>query len=106
MAVVEISLVLLGVMGGLLLCALVAAVRQLRPAAPAPKPVDPWEPVVARRCVVNLKTGRAIDGVIVRRDHGLLFLKNAVLLEQGEEPAPVDGEALVQTVHIDFIQAL
>ncbi|UXE05355.1 RNA binding protein [Arthrobacter phage Renna12] len=75
-------------------------------AAPAPIPADPWEPVVARRCVVNLKSGRAVDGVLVRRDVGLLFLKNAVLLEQGEEPAPIDGEAVVQTVNVDFIQAL
>ncbi|QGZ16896.1 RNA binding protein [Arthrobacter phage LittleTokyo] len=73
---------------------------------PAPTPADPWESVFARRVMVNLKSGRALDGVLVRRDHGLLFLKNAVLLEQGEEPAPIDGEALVQLVNVDFIQAL
>lgn len=76
-------------------------------AAAAALPVpDPWEVVVARRCVVNLKTGRAVDGVLVRKDGPLLFLKNAVLLEQGSEPAPVDGEAVVQAVDVDFIQAL
>lgn len=78
-----------------------------RAAAEAAKPpADPWGVVMARRVVVNLKTGRAVDGVLVRRDHGLLFLKNAVLLEHGEEPAPIDGEALVQLVHVDFVQAL
>lgn len=100
---VEIAVLLLGVMLGLGAGLLLWARRG---DAPAPIPADPWEPVFARRCVVNLKSGRAVDGVLVRRDKGLLFLKNAVLLEQGEEPAAIDGEALVQTVHVDFIQAL
>lgn len=81
-------------------------VRTFKPApSPSPEP-DPWAVVVARRVVVNLKTGRALDGVLVRRDGPLLFLKNAVLLEEGSEPAAVDGEAVVQAVEIDFIQAL
>lgn len=75
-------------------------------AAPAPSSPDPWAPVVARRVVVNLNTGRAVDGVLVRREGPLLFLKNAVLLEQGSEPATIDGEAVVQSAHVDFIQAL
>lgn len=75
-------------------------------ALPVPTPPDPYAVVVARRCVVNLKTGRAVDGVLVRKDGPLLFLKNAVLLEQGSEPAPIDGEAVVEAVDVDFIQAL
>ncbi|AYN57579.1 RNA binding protein [Arthrobacter phage Lunar] len=75
-------------------------------AAPAPIPADPWRVVVARRCVVNLKSGRAVDGVLVGQDGPLLFLKNAVLLEQGNEPAAIDGEAVVQASEVDFIQAL
>lgn len=85
---------------------LVAIAARLWPVPPAPSPSDPWAVVVARRCVVNLKTGRAVDGVLVRRDGGLLFLKNAVLLEPGQEPAAIDGEAVVQSGDIDFIQAL
>ncbi|ALY08850.1 RNA binding protein [Arthrobacter phage Galaxy] len=84
-------------------------VRTFRPAPaavePAPSP-DPWAVVVARRVIVNLKSGRAIDGVLVRRDGPLLFLRNAVLLEEGSEPAAIDGEAVVEAVDIDFIQAL
>ncbi|QOP64902.1 RNA binding protein [Arthrobacter phage Brynnie] len=75
-------------------------------ATPAPSPAEPWAVVVARRVVVNLKSGRALDGVLVRRDGPLLFLKNAVLLEEGNEPAAIDGEAVVQAADIDFIQAL
>lgn len=80
------------------------ALREERAAAPSPS--DPWDVVVARRCVVNLKTGRALDGVMVRKDGPLLFLKNAVLLEEGSEPAAIDGEAVVLAGEIDFIQAL
>ncbi|MFJ4168377.1 hypothetical protein ACIPY3_02590 [Paenarthrobacter sp. NPDC089714] len=78
-----------------------------RKPAPAPEPApNPWEVVVARRCVVNLKTGRAVDGVLIRKDGPLLFLRNAVLLEEGNEPAAIDGEAVIQSEHVDFIQAL
>lgn len=76
------------------------------PAPPAPADLDPWGAVVARRGVVNLKSGRAIDGLLVRRDGPLLFLRNAVLLEAGSEPAIIDGEAVVHTSEVDFIQAL
>lgn len=65
-----------------------------------------WRLVVARRVVVNLKSGRAIDGLLVRRSGGLLFLKNAVLHEPDAEPVPLDGEAVVERSQIDFIQAL
>lgn len=99
--------VLLVVLGALIVAgwAMLIEARRRRP-EPAPSPSDPWAPVVARRCVVNLRGAGAIDGVLVRRDGPLLFLKNAVLLEQGQEPAPIDGEAVVQCSNVDFIQAL
>lgn len=93
--------VMAGCMAGGATAWLVSAYRGQR----APKP-EPWSVVVARRVVVNLKSGTALDGVLVRKDGPLLFLKNAVLLEQGQEPAPVDGEAVVQCSQVDFIQAL
>lgn len=65
-----------------------------------------WRLIVARRVVVNLQTGRAIDGLLVRRSGGLLFLKNAVLHEPGADPVPLDGEAVIERSQVDFIQAL
>ena len=63
-----------------------------------------WRTVTGRRVVLNLKTGRAVDGLLVRRTGGLLFLRQAVALEPGAEPAPVDGEVVVLRGEIDFIQ--
>lgn len=91
MAVVEIVAVLL--------LAAAAAVYLLRP-------WWAWRPLLARRVVVNLKTGRAISGVLVRRSGDLLFIRDAVALEPGAEPAAADGEAVVARADIDFIQAL
>lgn len=65
-----------------------------------------WQRLRARRVVVNLKTGRAVDGVLVRKSGDLLFLRNATALEPGSSPAPLDGEAVVARADIDFIQAL
>jgi hypothetical protein len=65
-----------------------------------------WRALLARRVVVNLKSGRAISGLLVRRTGDLLFIRDAVALEPGAEPAPADGEAVVARADIDFIQAL
>jgi hypothetical protein len=65
-----------------------------------------WRAMTGRRVVVNLKTGRALDGVLVRKSGDLLFLRNATALEPGSAPAGLDGEAVVARSEIDFIQAL
>jgi hypothetical protein len=65
-----------------------------------------WRPLLSRRVVINLKTGRAVDGLLVRRTGDLLFLRSATALEPGAQPAPLDGEAVVLRTDIDFIQAL
>lgn len=65
-----------------------------------------WRYVVSRRVVVNLKTGRAVDGVLVRRSGPLLFLKDALLLERGAEPARAESEVVIDRANVDFIQAL
>lgn len=62
--------------------------------------------VVRRRVVVNLKDGRAIDGVLFKQAGPLLVLVNAHLLEPGADPFPLDGEAVVERSEVSFIQAL
>lgn len=61
--------------------------------------------VVYRRVIANLKSGRAVDGVLVRRSGPLLFMKNAVLLEPGRDPVPLDGETVVERVEVEFLQS-
>lgn len=62
--------------------------------------------VIAKRVIVNLHSGNAIDGVIVRQTGPLLVLKNATLHELGaDKSVALDGEALVSRDQIDFIQA-
>jgi hypothetical protein len=65
-----------------------------------------WRTLVARRVVINLKTGRGVDGLLVRKAGDLLFLRNATALEAGAAPAQLDGEAVIQRQDIDFIQTL
>ncbi|UVF61128.1 RNA binding protein [Arthrobacter phage Aoka] len=64
-----------------------------------------WRRLDSRRVVVNLKSGQAIDGSLVRRRGALLFLKNATLHEPGAEPVPLDGEIIIDRAEVDFIQA-
>jgi small nuclear ribonucleoprotein (snRNP)-like protein len=57
-----------------------------------------------RRVVVNLLSGRAFDGVLYARRGPLLILRNAVMHERGAEPAPVDGDVVVERNQVEFIQ--
>ncbi len=59
-----------------------------------------------RRVLVNLTTGQAIDGVLVRQAGPLLMLANATLLEPNAEPTQLDGEAVIERDRVAFVQAL
>lgn len=62
--------------------------------------------VVRRRVLVNLTTGQAIEGVLLRQSGPLLVIVNAILHEPNAEPAPLDGEAVVERDRVAFIQAV
>lgn len=64
-----------------------------------------WRHVEARRIVVNLKSGQAIDGHLIRRRGPLLFIRNANLHEGTGDPVPLDGEVIIDRSEVDFIQA-
>lgn len=59
-----------------------------------------------RRVVVNTKTDRAFRGVVWRRRGGFLVLRNAEMLEGKERVVPLDGEILIESANVDFIQVL
>lgn len=60
---------------------------------------------IRRRVLVNLLSGSAVDGVLWMRRGGILVLREARLIESGAEPAPMDGEVLIDRARVDFIQA-
>lgn len=64
-----------------------------------------WRRLRARRIVVNLKTGQALDGFLTRQVGQLLFIRGAMLLGAGDEPIAMDGEVIVERSEIEFIQS-
>ncbi|MFB7798943.1 hypothetical protein [Isoptericola sp. NPDC056134] len=62
--------------------------------------------VVKRRVVVNLLSGSAIEGVLLKRRGPLLILADCTLHPSSGEPAKVDGEVVVERTQVEFIQAL
>lgn len=65
-----------------------------------------WRLVRARRVVVNLQSGQAIQGLLVRQTGPLLFLAEAQLHEGNSSPVPIDGQVVVERPTVDFIQIL
>lgn len=65
-----------------------------------------WRLVKARRVVVNLRSGQAIGGLLVRRQGPLLFIAEARLFDGDSDPVPVDGQAVIERSVVDFIQVL
>lgn len=62
-----------------------------------------YRDLVATTVIVNLKTDKAFRGVMWSTNRQLMTLRNAVLLEHGAETR-VDGEVVVDTGNVDFIQ--
>lgn len=63
-----------------------------------------WRRVTARRVVVNLVNGEAVDGVLVARNGPLLTLRNAALIGAADNPVPIDGDFVVHIQQIDYLQ--
>jgi hypothetical protein len=62
--------------------------------------------VLHRRVVVNLTTGKAIEGVLWDEQGPLLVLRDAFLHEGGTNgPVPMDGEVVIDRARVEFVQA-
>jgi len=59
-----------------------------------------------RQVIVNTKTDRAFRGVLWRKTHGYLVLRNAEMLKSKDETAPLDGETVIPAENIDFLQVV
>lgn len=67
----------------------------------------PWRrTVVRRRVLVNTKTNKTFAGVLWAKRGSLLIIKSATLLQEGVEPAKVDGEVVIERSNVDFLQVL
>lgn len=59
-----------------------------------------------RKVLVNLLSGNAIGGVCVHEVSEALTLRGATLYVPDSEPAPAEGEVLIDRINVDFIQVL
>lgn len=68
-----------------------------------------WQPpCLLRVVIVNLKDDptTAIKGALWSTDGPWLTLRTAALLKHGAKDTPLDGDALVHTGNISFVQVL
>lgn len=64
-----------------------------------------WRRLMKQRVVVNLKSGRAFQGIIMRRSGPFIFMLQAVMHEPDlSDGIPVDGEVAIPVSDIEFIQ--
>ena len=61
---------------------------------------------VLRRVIVSTKTDKSFRGVLWQRRRGYLVLRKAQLLKGRGEVVPMDGEILILSENIDFLQVL
>ena len=59
-----------------------------------------------RRVIVNTKSDRAFRGVLWRKARGYLVLRDAEILKAKGETTPVDGEVVVPSENVDFLQVI
>jgi len=59
-----------------------------------------------RQVVVNTKTELAFRGVLWRRRRGYLVLRNVTMLRPRGESQAIDGEVLIESLNVDFIQVM
>jgi hypothetical protein len=66
-----------------------------------------WRPpFLLRSCILNLKSGEALSGVVWSTRAGWIALRKASLLKAGAPPMAIDGDVIVARDNIDFVQVL
>jgi hypothetical protein len=54
--------------------------------------------------IVNLDTGRAFRGALIKTSRDLLLLGSAELIEGGGETYPVPGTVAIERARVEFVQ--
>ena len=61
---------------------------------------------VLKMVIVNTKTDKTFRGVLWQKRAGYLVLRNAVMLQTRGEPVALDGELVLESANVDFMQVL
>jgi len=67
-----------------------------------------WRYPIKREVIVNTiaNPNRAFRGVLWRTHGDYLVLRNASLLQKGEQPLSLDGEIVIYRGNVDFLQVV
>lgn len=60
---------------------------------------------VYQRVIINTKTDKAFNAVLVRKFGSYVLIRDAMLISDGAT-TPVDGEVMIPSDNVDFIQVL
>lgn len=63
-----------------------------------------WRGLVRKKVVVNLLSGSAVVGVLLKSRGDLLFLANCTVHPAQGESAGVDGQVVIERSQVEFIQ--
>lgn len=61
-------------------------------------------PGLNRKVLVSLFSGNAVSGVLVKTPGPLLILAGCLVHETGAEPMPADGEIVIDSANVDYVQ--
>jgi len=68
-------------------------------------PFDPPYPTL-KRVIINTLSDRAFRGLLWRKVNGYLVLREVELLKAKGEVTPMDGEVLIESANVDFMQVI
>lgn len=68
-------------------------------------PFSPGYPEL-KKVIINTKTDRAFRGLLWRKARGYLVLRDAEMLRGKGETTPMDGEVMIESSNVDFIQVI
>lgn len=59
-----------------------------------------------RSVIVNLRTGGAVRGVLLREAHRSLELRSCAYVREDGSATPVDGAVIIPADNVDFVQVI
>jgi len=68
--------------------------------------VNGYRGIAYKTVVINLTTGRAFRGAILKTFRDTLVVGNAELIEPGADPVPVPGTVVIERARVEFVQVV